>query len=313
MREIGGYIELDKNSGVMFHDEAIKLNCGRNALEYVIKANNIRKILMPYFMCDSCDDVLERNKVQVAYYSIGKDFKPIINVMSDDWLYVVNYYGQLSNEYIESLGSRVIVDNTQAYFQITIEGKNTLYSCRKYFGVSDGAILYTDNHIDVCEQDESFNRMHYILGRFERNANEFYSEYITNNNYFKTEPIKKMSKLTKNILTGLDYKKIRDIRTENFSYLDKYLSKTNMLTLSIPLGPFMYPYYVKNGELIRKRLIENHIYIPMLWPSVLERCNPNQLEYDMALNILPLPIDQRYNIEDMKTIIKTIENYRYNQ
>ena len=122
-----------------------------------------------------------------------------------------------------------------------------------------------------------------------------------------------MSKLTKNILTGLDYKKIRDIRTENFSYLDKYLSKTNMLTLSIPLGPFMYPYYVKNGELIRKRLIENHIYIPMLWPSVLERCNPNQLEYDMALNILPLPIDQRYNIEDMKTIIKTIENYRYNQ
>lgn len=45
MKEIGGYIELDRYNGKMLHDDGILLNCGRNALEYIIKAKNIKKIL----------------------------------------------------------------------------------------------------------------------------------------------------------------------------------------------------------------------------------------------------------------------------
>ena len=44
MKEIGGYIELDTYRLPMLHEKAIKLNCGRNALWYLIKARNIRKI-----------------------------------------------------------------------------------------------------------------------------------------------------------------------------------------------------------------------------------------------------------------------------
>ena len=47
MKEIGGYIELDTFRGKMLYDNGIKLNCGRNALAYVIKAKKIRNILMP--------------------------------------------------------------------------------------------------------------------------------------------------------------------------------------------------------------------------------------------------------------------------
>ena len=32
----------------------------------------------------------------------------------------------------------------------------------------------------------------------------------------------------------------------------------------------------------------------------------NSLEYDLAKNILPLPIDQRYDIEDMEIILKEL-------
>ena len=43
MREIGGYIELDTYTGKMLYDDGIKLNCGRNALQYLIKAKKIKK------------------------------------------------------------------------------------------------------------------------------------------------------------------------------------------------------------------------------------------------------------------------------
>ena len=235
MKEIGGYIELDTYTGKMLYDDGIKLNCGRNALEYIIKAKQIHKILMPKFMCDSCDDVLKRNHVDVQYYSIGNNFKPKSLTQEDDaYLYVVNYYGQLSNEYLRSLGNKIIVDNAQAYYQKPIDNVDTIYTCRKFFGVADGAVLYTNKRIDVSERDESFERMHFLMGRFERTASEFYLEYVDNNKFFKNEPIKKMSKLTENFLHGIDYDRIKERREENFTFLNKELQGINQLKLIVP-------------------------------------------------------------------------------
>lgn len=306
MKEIGGYIELDTYTGKMLHDDGVKLNCGRNALAYIIKAKNIKKLWMPKFMCDSCDKVLSDNNVNVQYYSIGIDFKPTIKEW-DGWLYVVNFYGQLSNDYLNSLGDRIIVDNAQAYFQEPIPGVDTLYTCRKFFGVADGAILYTDKYIEVEEQDESFGRMHFLLGRYERSASEFYAEYVENNHFFRNQPIKTMSKLTENLLHGIDYEEVRKRRTQNFSYLHEKLYYVNMLNLSLPDGAFMYPLYIENGAELRKQLQTKKIFIPTLWPAVFNLCGEDELEYDMAKNILPIPVDQRYGIEEMEYIINEIK------
>lgn len=305
MKEIGGYIELDSYSGTMLHGDGIKLNCGRNALAYLIEAKGIKKIWMPKFMCDSCNRVLRSHNVEVAYYSIGLDFKPSLRNW-DGWLYVVNFYGQLSNEYLASLGPYIIVDNAQAYFQNPIHGIDTLYTCRKFFGVADGAILYTDKRIQVTQQDESFERMRFLLGRYERTASEFYQEYVANNHLFTMEPIKKMSRLTENLLHGIDYEFVRKQRAENFSLLQEQLGVINKLKLNIPDGAFMYPLYVEHGGAIRKALQEEKIYIPILWPAVFEICGKTDLEYDMAMNILPLPVDQRYRTTDMETMVSKI-------
>lgn len=88
-----------------------------------------------------------------------------------------------------NLGNNVIVDNAQAYFQDPLPGIDTLYTCRKFFGVPDGAILYTDKFIKIKQKDESYKRMNFLLGRFERTAGEFYQEYVDNNRLFKVEPI----------------------------------------------------------------------------------------------------------------------------
>lgn len=313
MKEIGGYIELDSYHLPMLHDGAVALNCGRNALAYLIKAKKAENILLPKFLCDSVRCVCDRENVTVRYYSVGTDFLPQnIKLGENEWLYVVNYYGQLDNTSIKALKEkyeRVIVDNAQAYFQMPVEGIDTLYTCRKFFGVPDGAFLYTNAKMDEeLPMDESFERMHFLLGRYERTASEFYSEYSANNHLFAAEPVKKMSKLTNNLLHGIDYEAVKKQRTENFSVLHNDLKGINRLELTIPEGAFMYPLYIPEGAKVRKKLQEKKIYIPTLWPDVFECCTEEEVEYDMAKNILPLPVDQRYTTKNIADMLKIIWN-----
>ena len=144
------------------------------------------------------------------------------------------------------------------------------------------------------------------MGRYERTASEFFSEYIVINKMFSREPLKQMSKLTQNILHGIDYEYVKYRRTENFSYLENALGNINSLELNHTIGAYMYPFFIKNGSEIRKRLQKDKIYIPILWPHVFNICTEDKLEYQMANNILPLPVDQRYDLEDMKYLTRRI-------
>ena len=180
MKEIGGYIELDTYTGAMLHEKAIALNCGRGALEYLCEAKMIRKLYLPYFLCDSVPNLCKKINIEYEFYHINEALEPVFTkeIGANEWLYIVNFYGQLHNDYLKTWKQRydcVIVDNAQSYFQMPVEGMDTLYTCRKYFGVADGAFLYTDAKLDrELPQDESFERMHFLLGRYERSANEFY-------------------------------------------------------------------------------------------------------------------------------------------
>ena len=314
IREMGGYIELDTYHLPLLHNDAVALNCGRNALAYVLKSRNIRKIKLPYFLCSSITDVCLREGVSFSYYHVQNDFRPdeSLTLEDNEWLYLINYYGQLDNTRISALVEKyekVIVDQAQSYFQDPLPGTDTIYTCRKYFGVADGAFLYTDARLDCrLEQDESFDRMRFLLGRYERNANEFYQEYVENNRFFANEPIKAMSKLTANLLKGIDYKQVKKTREENYSYLHNRLGEKNKLALQAFPGTYMYPYMVDDGRALRESLQKKKIYIPLLWPKTLEITQPSSVEYRLAGNILPLPIDQRYGLEEMEYLTDTILN-----
>lgn len=312
MREIGGYIELEQNTGKMLHDEAIALNCGRNCLLYLIRAKEIRKIALPYFLCDSVKTICENENVIITFYNVNDNFLPDINYLDEDaWLYVVDYYGQLKKKWIidtaNKFKNRVIIDNAQAYFEMPVPGVDTIYTCRKFFGVPDGAFLYTQVKLkDFIPTDESHDRMGYLLGRFERSSSEFYDEYVANNKKFATEPIKEMSKLTKNLLCGIDYERVKFRRTENYGYLFDALSSYNILKLTKIEGAYAYPLFLKNGADVRKKLIQAKIFIPILWQNVIDEVQDGMIEFELSLNILPLPCDQRYEISDMKYLVKEV-------
>ena len=300
MKEIGGFLELELNHGSEFHEQGIALNSGRNCLRYLIRARKIKKIWLPKLLCSAISDTCLEEKVEISYYSIDDNLRPILTEVTNrkDWVYLINFYAQYSSDEIASYAKEyknLIVDNVQAFYTKPIDGLDTIYTCRKFFGVPDGGYLYTNCTLsDMLEKDESYDRLTFLAGRLERSANEFYSAYRENEQRIDELPLRRMSMVTQNLLRGIDYEHIKKDRERNFSYLQEHLKAINQLEPCLPDGPYMYPLLIKGGAEIRKKLQEKKIYIPILWPNVLENLTHEETEYSLAVNILPLPCDQRY-------------------
>ena len=77
MKEIiGGYFQFEESSDKMLYEDGVKLNSGRNALVYLLEARNIKKIMMPQFMCDSCDNVIKNYNVKKECIILIPNFNP---------------------------------------------------------------------------------------------------------------------------------------------------------------------------------------------------------------------------------------------
>lgn len=118
--------------------------------------------------------------------------------------------------------------------------------------------------------------------------------------------MKRMSGLTDNLLHAIDYNHVRQRRTENYRVLADLLSARNRLALHAVEGAFAYPLWVENGPEIRRQLVQHKIYIPTLWPNVIQSLEKDRTERDMAENILPIPCDQRYDSADMEYLAHII-------
>ena len=317
MKEIGGYFEFEQLIDNEYYKELLKLNTGRNALIYLMKAKEIKKIYIPNYLCESVYEILEKYNYKYELYQIKEDFLPDFNkeLLDNEYLYIVNHYGQLSNNVIIKLKERyknIILDNTHAFFQKPIESVDTIYNCRKWFGVPDGAYLSTNFNLkEKLKKDFSKDRMKHLLGRYEEDASNYYNYFKENDIKFQEEPLKKMSDLTQDLMGAIDYKRVKKIRKLNYEYLDKKLKDINKLKLNTPKVPFCYPLYLENidVESLKKKLAEQKIYIPTLWPNVIKENPAESIEYKYTKNILPIPCDQRYGIKDMEFIIKTIKKY----
>lgn len=226
---------------------------------------------------------------------------------------LVDYYGQLDLVDIEQArvfsSSRLIVDETHGFFRKPWSAVDTIYSCRKWFGVADGAYLATGDGERILRhvpRDESYARYGFVLGRFERPAGDFFAESSANNAFFDREPVKLMSFLTDNLLRAIDYRTLRDRRDMNWDFLDEALKGMNSLVLRKPEGAFMYPFMIENAQELRKQLIAAGIFVPLLWPNVFEERKIGSDAWKLSADILPLPLDQRYGEDEMEYIVETL-------
>ncbi len=71
MRTIGDAFSLELNDGLERHRNAIKLNAGRYALEYILKVRKYNKVYIPYYICDSILQPFENQNVKYEFYHIN--------------------------------------------------------------------------------------------------------------------------------------------------------------------------------------------------------------------------------------------------
>lgn len=315
--EIGGYLELEHFGGELYHSDSIALNCGRGCFAYLVELRDIKTIWLPDFMCGSVPELFQREKVDVRTYLVGRDLLPDYDSFSIDageWMLLMDYYGQLQQEDVDrattASDGRLVVDETQGFFRNPWKGADTVYTCRKWFGVADGGFLSTGDDATLARdipRDESHARMGWLLGRFERPASEFFAEASTNNDFFACEPAKSMSPITEDILRAIDYNSVRERRNANWEVLSAALHGINGFNLHSPYGAFMYPLYLgRRGPAVRRSLVAEKIYVPVLWPDVKDV--PEGFAKELAEGIVPLPVDQRYGANEMETILEVLSS-----
>jgi hypothetical protein len=313
MKSLGGYLPLQLENGQEYYPLFLKLNTGRNAFEYVLKVKKYTAIFLPYFTCEVILEPIKRLGIQYQFYTINENMDPVLDfeVGESECLLYTNYFG-LKQETVLRLSNQfknLIVDNSQAFFSEPVSDLDTFYSCRKFFGVPDGAYLSTNSPVRLkLERDISVERSSHLLKSIDMGIESGYQDYVDNNNALINNPIRRMSALTQRILSGIDYKVCKYRRNSNFMYLHDFLVNYNDYTFdaSSVNGPMVYPLLVSSPKL-RSKLLEKRIYVATYWPNVLDWTTRKMYENYLTTHLVALPIDHRYTHSDMKRILNILK------
>uniref|UniRef100_UPI003AEF68C7 hypothetical protein n=1 Tax=Cetobacterium sp. TaxID=2071632 RepID=UPI003AEF68C7 len=74
MKEIGGYFQIEEFVRNEYYKDLVSLNTARNALLYIMEAKNIKKIYIPYYLCECIEVMLKQNELCYEFYRIDKNF-----------------------------------------------------------------------------------------------------------------------------------------------------------------------------------------------------------------------------------------------
>lgn len=316
MREIGSFIELELPNGREFYSKntnIARLNTGRAAIWHAFRLTGAKAIWIPYYQCESVREFLTKKGVVIKYYHQDKNFNPTdLRPSIDEAVLLVNYFGVMSHERMRILSvdyPNVIIDNCQAFFCEPLKNALNVYSARKFVGVADGSYVigkYAHKFVEDYPQGYSSDTASFLLKRIEYGCEgKGYEARSVNEDRVDTEDIMKMSKLTRALLDGADYKRIIKKRRENFDIAYDLFSSINLWDptrfYNIDIVPMVYPLVVEDDTLLQKLLAAKH-FQGHWWNYITKELPENTFEHWMSRYMIPITIDQRYGLEDLKYI-----------
>tara|TARA_S200000501_G_scaffold371159_1_gene413689 strand:+ start:6020 stop:6961 length:942 start_codon:yes stop_codon:yes gene_type:complete len=310
MKVIGGYLNLDLSESNYSNDSRnLLLSTGRACLNLILQKEKPKKLYVPYYICDSLLEPILLNKIQFEYYSLNDNLEPKnLNYFEDGYILYINYFG-IKNKTVKYLINKykanLIVDNSQAFYEKGYKNIWSYNSARKFFGVSDGAFLFSPIEIknDFKRNDEV--RFDHLINDY---AKSTYEKFLFNESLLGPE-IRKVSKLSEFILKNLDYNEFAKKRLKNFQFLDeelKYLNKFNPSKNKSEI-PMCYPLLI-DKKINKKKFHAKKLFVPTFWDRKIKTIkNKFLFEKELTEKLIPLPIDQRYSLKEMKKIVKIVK------
>lgn len=321
------------------------LSGGQSSLAFIFQALNLKEdeyVLIPSYLCPTMLIKLKESRIKYAFYSINKDLSIDINSIEDvlnevnvKGILFINYFGFYhsisTRKYISSLKKRnikIIEDSVQMLWfnkQNNFIGDFVFNSYRKFLPI-DGSLLICNEKISLQDTNHKYyeiiNRARssktLCIGFNIGNEEEYLDLFNKAEEYYYEDlSPRKIDETSKKLLDNIDINYINKRRIDNFIYLEKSLEaikeiKPLFSSTEIEAVPLGYVIFVENRDELRRFLMKNRVYCPVHWNLKNEEWIE---EYDNSLyisqRILTIPIDQRYDIEDMKRIVNLIEEFYF--
>lgn len=307
----------------------------------------VHEVLLPEYLCETEIDPWREGGWDVKFYVVNRDFSINIESLREmaghnhpAAILIQRYYGfdTISGEveeYLKKLqgdGVVLIEDLTQTLFS----GCRTEFcdyytsSLRKFFAIPDGGVLISKkdirfanpvrNHIPIDETSQkAFDlKTEYFRTMNPETKSEFRSIYeVLFDQIAVNDKVYVMSELSQNIFETFDYKFVSEQRKSNYDLLAGLLGDISEIKLllpekcgdCVPLYMTIYMESEEDREACRKYLAGKDIYCPIIWPKpeYYEIGNAETLYiYD---HVMSIPIDQRYDADDMKRISQEMHNW----
>ena len=289
------------------------LSSGRAAFECLLRHHpRPERIWIPRFICDTVLLAAARLHIPVSRYSCTPQLEPLLpDTGQNDLVLLVNYFGLTGNAVEQAaaqLPGRCIVDATTALYCPPLPSIPTFYSPRKFCGVADGGVAHAPFPLEKLPHDTavSSDTSLHLLERLEFGAEEALAASEQAEEAL-TAPPYRMSHLTRHLLRSIDFAAAAARRLQNYTTLHQALGCLNRLQLpDFPAhAPMCYP-LVSGIPGLRDSLIDAGIALPLFWPEVIDATHAEETENQLARQLLPLPLDQRYTSEDMQRLISLI-------
>lgn len=312
VRPIGGFFGLEQPApGHAHHDERQALASGRACLRRILATARPVRALVPFYICDTVLQAFRHEHVPVEFYDLDEQWLPKLasDAGPDHLMLFVNYFGLNTADipgFIAGRRERVVVDDTQAFFERGHDGAWSFNSARKWFGVPDGAFAYGGElgfESAPVNTTPMADHLQTVLDGDRRLAFEQYQK----SEAAVTDRFLRMSPMSAKLLAAIDYDHVRHTRSRNFQALHLRLGAHNRMPAALlerasapGVTPFCYPLLV-DAAIPWAELWERGLFVPRLWPEVARREGADAFPRStmLAEHVMALPIDHRYGDEDM--------------
>lgn len=308
------------------------LMSGRTAIDFILnEISDSKKIVYaPNYCCESMIKPFLDNGYDICYYNVD-----VINNKYDidinfncSIFFAMSYFGyDMSNmdKYIEIFNKKnitIIEDITHRLLSKKSHNERSTYliaSLRKWFPLLSGGVAinlkskfkndtsnYFVNEEFIQIKEKAMNlKKDYMNNKKNNNKEEFLELYKKSNHMIEDYKNKKIDNKSIDILEKLNIDAIKQKRINNCILIEQKLKNNKRIKLLYKYKngdcPLFVPIILNNRDEVRKKMIENNIYLPVHWPN-------DNLDNDIYNIELSLINDQRYNKNDVENYIdKLIE------
>ncbi|MDD5334866.1 MAG: hypothetical protein PHS32_14120 [Rhodoferax sp.] len=313
------------------------LDTGRSALAVIARhlAHTAEgsTVWLPAYCCESIVAPFLRKSLHVRFYSVGERLNRIdADPSRGDTLLFIHYFGCRNRtalhriEEFRSASICVIEDCVQAVLTTGIgtHGDHALTSLRKLLPQPDGAMLASRETIAINADaaDEEFVSAR-VVGKLQRGAaarpEAFLPLFERSESRLADDVPRTMSWISQQLLGRTDLPMVAARRTANFATLRQGLADIAPRIGIVPLLPGLdvgevplgFPVVVGEGrrDALRAHLAGWGIFCPIHWDLAHLAGAVFAEERALSASMLTLPIDQRYDENDMSIILASLSTF----